>query len=446
MADAILTLNAGSSSLKFAVYLRGAGGLTLHSKGQVEGIGTAPHLVAPRRRRQGARRAALGRGRGADARGFPRPVPRRASSAISATPGWSGSAIASCTAGTRFTAPVRVDAGGAGGAGGLVPLAPLHQPHNLAPIRAVAELRPDLPQVACFDTAFHRATPGAGDARSRCRARLTDEAASAATASTACPTSTSPARLRESAPELARGRVIVAHLGNGASLCAMRDGRSVATTMGFTALDGLVMGTRCGALDPGVVLYLMQQRGMTRAPRSRTLLYKQSGLLGVSGHVAATCATLLASDDPHAREAVELFVYRIARRDRLAGGGARRARRARVHRRHRRARAGGARRDLRPLGLARRRARRRGANAPAGPRISARREPRAGLGDPDRRGADDRARRGPAARVRAIRPLVPSAPSTASPHCATRSPATRRTHWRRSRSVQHSNIPAAPEV
>jgi acetate kinase len=192
----------------------------------------------------------------------------------------------------------------------LTPLAPLHQPHNIAPIRAIAAARPGLPQVVCFDTAFHHTMPevatrfgvprryhDAGVRRYGFHGLSYEFIAS---------------RLRQLFPASAGGRVIVAHLGNGASLCALRNGISVDTTMGFTALDGLVMGTRCGSLDPGVILYLEEERGLS-VKGVQDLLYASSGLLGVSGGIGSDMRTLLASSDPRAKEAVELFVYRIAR-------------------------------------------------------------------------------------------------------------------------------------
>jgi acetate kinase len=191
----------------------------------------------------------------------------------------------------------------------FVPLAPLHQPHNLAPIRALRAARPDLPQVACFDTAFHagqswversfalpRALTDAGVRRYGFHGISYDYIA---------------ARLRVLAPDLARGKVVVAHLGNGASLCAIDDGRSVASTMGFTAVDGLVMGTRSGALDPGVLIYLMDEYGLD-ARGIEDLIYKKSGLLGVSG-ISSDMRALRASDAPEARAAIALFVHRILR-------------------------------------------------------------------------------------------------------------------------------------
>jgi acetate kinase len=191
----------------------------------------------------------------------------------------------------------------------LAPLAPLHQPHNLKPIEILAELRPSLPQVACFDTAFHRLQPEvaqsyalpecitAGGVRRYGFHGLSYEYVASV--------------LPQFDAKAAAGRTVVAHLGNGSSLCGMVAGRSVASTMGFTAVDGLPMGTRCGSLDPGVVLYLLDELKMD-ARAIEELLYKQSGLLGVSG-LSSDMRTLLASDDPRARLAIELFTYRIGR-------------------------------------------------------------------------------------------------------------------------------------
>jgi acetate kinase len=192
----------------------------------------------------------------------------------------------------------------------LAPLAPLHQPHNIAPIRAIAAARPHLPQVACFDTAFHHGMPyvatrfalpldieAMGVRRYGFHGLSYDYIAR---------------RLRGLAPKLASGRVIAAHLGNGASLCALDNGRGIDTTMGFTALDGLMMGTRCGNLDPGVILYLEQARGLSPS-EIEDLLYRKSGLLGVSGGIGSDMRTLLDSPDPRAAAAIELFVFRIAR-------------------------------------------------------------------------------------------------------------------------------------
>jgi acetate kinase len=209
----------------------------------------------------------------------------------------------------RYSQPVRVDAALLAELDAFVPLAPLHQPHNLAPIRAIAAEAPGLPQVACFDTAFHRAQPPLAQAFAL-PASITDRGVrrygfhglSYEYIANALPAVDAAA---------ARGRVIVAHLGNGASMCAMHGCRSVASTMGFTAVDGLMMGTRTGALDPGVVLYLMDELGMD-ARAIENLIYRESGLLGVSG-VSSDMRTLLASGDPRAAFAIELFCYRAQR-------------------------------------------------------------------------------------------------------------------------------------
>jgi acetate kinase len=212
--------------------------------------------------------------------------------------------------GTLFSGPVRVDAAVLAELTKLDPLAPLHQPHNLAGIRTLAELEPNLPQVACFDTAFHRHLPELAQRFALPREyhdsgirRYGFHGLSYEYIAEVLP--------RIVGPDLAGGRVLVAHLGNGASLCALHDGRSVDTSMGFTALDGLPMGTRCGNLDPGVVLYLQGVRGMS-TDQVADLLYYHSGLLGVSG-ISSDMRELLASDQPSAREAVDLFVYRINR-------------------------------------------------------------------------------------------------------------------------------------
>ncbi len=211
--------------------------------------------------------------------------------------------------GTRFQAPVRIDDEVLAALAALVPLAPLHQPHNLAAIRALRAAAPDLAQIACFDTAFHRGVPDVAQAYAlppsitdRGVRRYGFHGLSYEYIASVLP---------QFDPIAAGGRTVVAHLGNGASMCAMRAGRSVATTMGFTALEGLPMGTRTGSLDPGVVLYLMDELGMD-ARAIEHLLYQQSGLLGMSG-VSSDMRTLLASTEPRARYAIEVFAYRIGR-------------------------------------------------------------------------------------------------------------------------------------
>jgi acetate kinase len=210
--------------------------------------------------------------------------------------------------GAHHFAPALVDAALLQELDELVPLAPLHQPHNLSAIRVIAQRWPQVPQVACFDTAFHHTQPAVAQALALPRRfaqagvrRYGFHGLSYEYIATQLP-----AVLGD---ELAQGRVIVAHLGNGASLCAMKGLRSVASSMGFSALDGLVMGTRCGSLDPGVVIYLMEHEGMDAAAISH-LLYSESGLLGVSG-ISSDMRTLLESDSPQAHEAIDLFVYRV---------------------------------------------------------------------------------------------------------------------------------------
>lgn len=191
----------------------------------------------------------------------------------------------------------------------LAPFAPLHQPHNLAGIRAATEAFAGVPQVACFDTAFHRNQPFVKDTFALPRALYADGVRRYGFHGLSYDYIAG--HLAEAAPDLASGRVIVAHLGNGASMCALSQGRSVASSMGFSALDGLPMGTRCGQIDPGVLLYLMDQRGMTAAQIS-DLLYKQSGLLGLSG-LSNDMRTLEAAGTPEAEEAIDYFVYRCQR-------------------------------------------------------------------------------------------------------------------------------------
>ncbi len=307
MREPILVINAGSSSIKFSVFGTTPGrALTPSVHGQVEGIGTAPRLQVE------------------DARGgriVDQPVAAMDhEAAIAAIHDWfaahAGGEAGFAGAGHRivhgglaYTAPVMVDASVIADLEALVPLAPLHQPHNLAAIRAVAARAPGLPQVACFDTAFHRRQPAVAQAFALPRA-LTAKGIRGYGfhgLSYEYIVSVMPAV----APARAGGRLVVAHLGNGASMCAIAAGRSVATTMTFTALDGLPMGTRTGALDPGVILHLLQHEGMEAGAIER-LLYRQSGLLGVSG-ISSDMRELLASGQPAAREAIDLFVYRIGR-------------------------------------------------------------------------------------------------------------------------------------
>ena len=308
MHDYALILNAGSSSVKFCVYARPqANDWHLESRGQIEGIGAWPRIFA----------------RDADGRTLIDQTPSTpvddGAGALEALAVWLRSMYGGgrvlgvghrvVHGGARYTGPVIVTPQVLAELHGLIPLAPLHQPHNLAAIEAVSERLPGTPQVACFDTSFHRTQSTLAELIA-----LPDEICQAGVRrygfhglsyeyiATALP--------RMSA-DIARARVIVAHLGNGASLCALRDGKSVDSSLGFTALDGLCMGTRPGAVDPGVILYLFQNLGLS-APEVETILYKKSGLLAISG-VSSDMRDLLASSEAKARLAVDYFVYRAAK-------------------------------------------------------------------------------------------------------------------------------------
>jgi acetate kinase len=309
MSDAIVVLNAGSSSLKFSVYaLGGEVRLALSAKGQIEGIGTSPHFVA-----RDAEGGVLAQERWPDDResGHDRYF-RVFGEWVRGFLGDGrvlGVGHRVVHGGPDLAAPVRIDEAVLGQLEALRPLAPLHQPHNLAGIRAVIRAAPELPQVACFDTAFHRGHADVVERFAIPRA-LHDEGVRRYGFHGLSYEYVAGA-LKEVAPEIARGRVVVAHLGSGASMCALLDGRSIDSTMGFTALDGLPMGTRCGAIDPGVLLHLVRAHGMD-ADAIEQLLYHDCGLKGVSG-LSNDMRDLEASDDPRATEAIELFVHRIAR-------------------------------------------------------------------------------------------------------------------------------------
>ena len=299
-----LVVNAGSSSLKFSVFRRDLpGGLLLDVRGSIDGIGSTPRLSA--RSGAGARLADDRIEGGVDARG-----------ALAAVGEWlrahyGGAPVLGVGhrvvhGGPRHARPTIVTPAILADLRALVPLAPLHQPHNLAAIDAVFHRLPGVPQVACFDTSFHRGQAPVAELvplpRDLCRdgiQRYGFHGLSYEYIASVLP---------EVAPEIAHGRVIVAHLGSGASLCAMREGRSVDSTFGFTALDGLCMGTRPGAIDPGVILHLVQH--LRLSPNEvETVLYKRSGLLGISG-ISPDMRILLQSGEPGARLAVEYFVYR----------------------------------------------------------------------------------------------------------------------------------------
>jgi len=307
-ADFALVLNAGSSSLKFCVFRRPeALRWQLDAKGQIEGIGTSPRLKVR------------------DGDGAPivddrlDPGVSDGGHAVDALAAWLRSQYRGgkvlgvghrvVHGGLRFLGPTIVNRHVLAQLQELIPLAPLHQPYNLAAIEAVFDRLPGVPQVACFDTSFHcghsavaALVPLPRDLCTSGLQRYGFHGLSYEYIATVLP---------EVAPEIARGRVIVAHLGSGASLCALRAGKSVDSTLGFTALDGLCMGTRPGALDPGVVLYLFQSLGLS-AKEVETMLYKKSGLLGVSG-ISNDMRDLLAANEPQAQLAVDYFVYRAAK-------------------------------------------------------------------------------------------------------------------------------------
>lgn len=308
MADLILVLNAGSSSIKFRAFDAGTGEPELVLYGQVEGLYNAATFSAknadgaPIGERRWEADAALGHQETTDYIGdFLRS--HRADHRLVAV----GHRVVH--GGVQFTEAALVTPAVIEALDRLTPLAPLHQPHNLAPIRTLLDARPDLPQVACFDTAFHRAQPEVAQAYALPDSitRLGVRRYGFHGLSYEYIASVLPAY-----PELGAARAtLVAHLGNGSSLCALANGKSVASTMGFTAVDGLPMGTRCGNLDPGVVLFLMDHLKMDARAIER-LIYKESGLLGVSG-ISSDMRALLDSDDARARFAVDLFVYRIGR-------------------------------------------------------------------------------------------------------------------------------------
>ncbi|HEX5051177.1 MAG TPA: acetate/propionate family kinase [Planctomycetota bacterium] len=308
MADLLLVLNAGSSSIKFSAYADRAAEPELLLCGQIEGLYTAPVFTAEDDAGTsiGAHEWGQGTRLGHDgAIAFLTDFLRghRGDHTLVAV----GHRVVH--GGPDFSGPTRVDAHVLETLAQYVPLAPLHQPHNLAPIRILMARRPPVPQVACFDTAFHHTLPDLARAFALPRS-ITDRGVrrygfhglSYEFLTGALPAVDAKA---------AAGRVVAAHLGNGASMCAIAAGRSVASTMGFSAVEGLPMGTRSGSLDPGVMLYLMDELQMD-ARAIETLIYKQSGLLGVSG-ISSDMRALLASKEPGARLAVDLFVYRIGR-------------------------------------------------------------------------------------------------------------------------------------
>lgn len=307
MNDYAIVLNAGSSSLKFSAYTRPeSAAWKLEVRGQIDGIGSAPRFTA--NDGNDVRLADDRLDAGLDGRG-----------AFDALAAWLRSRYGSVRVlgvghrvvhgGAKYGRPTIVTPEVLTDLRALIPLAPLHQPYNLAAIDAVSERLPGVPQVACFDTSFHRSQPAVADVvplpsdlRRDGIQRYGFHGLSYEYIASVLP---------DVAPEIARGRVIVAHLGSGASLCAMKDRKSVDNTLGFTALDGLCMGTRPGAIDPGVILHLFQGLGLS-AKEVETVLYKKSGLLGISG-ISNDMRVLLKSAEPAARLAIEYFVYQASK-------------------------------------------------------------------------------------------------------------------------------------
>ena len=277
MRGSVAVLNAGSSSIKFALYEAGRSELALF-RGQVEQIGVSPHLRVVNAENVSVLEQTW------SAAGFDHQAATREiiKTAVELSRGTPVLAIGHRVVhgGMKYAAPIRIDAEVVAALTTLVALAPLHQPHNLAPIRAIAEAAPHLPQVACFDTAFHCSQTQLAQAFAL--PRKLSESGVRRYGFHGLSYEYVASRMKEVTPELAKGRVVIAHLGNGASLCAVHRGRSVASTMGFTAVDGLMMGTRCGSIDPGVLLYLMDEHRMD-ARAIEDLIYRKSGLLGVSG-------------------------------------------------------------------------------------------------------------------------------------------------------------------
>jgi acetate kinase len=308
MNDYALVLNAGSSSLKFCVFQRPEGeSWRLEARGQIEGIGVAPQLSA----KSGEGQSLVDEKLSTSVSDVPKALDRLANWLRAKYGGARVLAVGHRVVhgGAKFGAPVVVEDEVLNDLRKLIPLAPLHQPYNLAAIEAVNERLPGVPQVACFDTGFHRGHQQVADLvplpNELCKAGLQRYGFHGISYEYIASV------LPEVAPEIAGGRVIVAHLGSGASMCAMKACKSVDTTLGFTALDGLCMGTRPGSIDPGVVLYLFQNLNLS-VKEVETILYKKSGLLGISG-ISNDMRNLLGNTEASAQLAVDYFVYRAAK-------------------------------------------------------------------------------------------------------------------------------------
>lgn len=306
----ILTVNAGSSSIKFAAYCGAAdGGLTVLGKASLSTFGETQQAKCQINATDRSDEMA-GAMQGSDG-SYARNVTTAIEFLTSLLPNHPlmGVGHRIVHGGQKFTGPVIATPKNLSALAELSPLAPSHQPHNLAAVQILQQARPDVPQVLCFDTAFHRTQPRMAELYALPQAlsdsgiiRFGFHGLSFAHIG---------ATLGDIFPDHSHQKIVVAHLGSGASLCALKDGKSVATTMGLTALDGIPMATRSGAIDPGVLLHLMQDKGMS-ADEVSDILYKQSGLLGLSG-ISGDVRELLASDVPAARDALEVYAYRIAR-------------------------------------------------------------------------------------------------------------------------------------
>jgi acetate kinase len=308
MKDAILVLNAGSSSVKFSVFVVESNALELELRGQLDGLFTSPRFVAKDPIGQIVAEKSWGEGVKLGHEGALEHL-RTFLLGLANELRLAGVGHRVVHGGVKYAHPVRITEQIVADLHELIPLAPLHQPHNLQPIRAILERMPEVPQVACFDTAFHRSNPPLTQMFALPRAlteagvrRYGFHGISYEYISSVLP---------ERDLRAATGRTVVLHLGNGSSMCAIAGGKSVASTMGFTAMEGLPMGTRCGSLDPGVILFLLEQRKMD-VHAVQKMLYNESGLLGVSG-VSSDVRTLLESTEPGAKLALDLYVYHIGR-------------------------------------------------------------------------------------------------------------------------------------
>ena len=358
VSQSIAVINAGSSSIKFALYDAVREEICFF-RGQIGGIGVAPRLKVADPKGEIVEERAFA------SEGFDHDAAMREILSVGAKL-LRGEPVAAfghrvVHGGVRYDSPVRVTSDVLDDLARLAPLAPLHQPHNLAPIRTILNVAPQIPQVACFDTAFHRRQSYLAQAFALPR-RFAD-AGVRRYGFHGLSYEFLVARFGELAPTLANARIVIAHLGNGASMCAVKDGRSVATTMGFTAVDGLMMGTRCGAIDPGVILYMMQEHGMDAAA-IEDLIYRQSGLLGVSGISSdmRRSARFSRASGKRSDRAVRVSHSQGAR---IAGRGLGRHRRAGVLRRDRRARRDDPSRGRERVAMDRRRTRSRERNSRA---------------------------------------------------------------------------------